>query len=82
MHLDDVAIDGQVILLTTGLLVLTSVLVCLAPVLATPSISSGLSSAPVHTTTRRERRFRRVFVVVLTLVALQMIARGLRGTAQ
>jgi putative ABC transport system permease protein len=73
VHLDDVAIDGSVLLLTAGLLVATALLVSLAPVLAMPAVITGISSAPVHTATPRERRFRRAFVVSQVAAALVVL---------
>src|SRR5207342_3818955 len=48
-------------------------LVSIAPVLTTPASAAGLSSAPAHTGTRRERRLRAVFVVTQVATALAVL---------
>ena len=72
-QLEHVSIDGRVLTLTGALLVLAAILVSMAPVLTMPATAAGLSSAPAHTGTRRERRLRAVFVVTQIATALAVL---------
>ena len=72
-QLEHVSIDGRVLSLNAALLVLAAIAVSIAPVLTTPSSAAGLSSAPAHTGTRRERRLRAVLVVTEIATALAVL---------
>jgi putative ABC transport system permease protein len=72
-QLEHVSIDGRVLSLSAALLVLAAILVSIAPILTTPATAAGLSSAPAHTGTRRERRLRAVFVVTQIATALTVL---------
>jgi putative ABC transport system permease protein len=72
-QLEHVSIDGRVLSLSAALLVVAAILVSMAPMLTTPATAAGLSSAPAHTGTRRERRLRAVFVVTQIATALAVL---------
>ena len=72
-QLDHVSVDGRVLSLNAALLVLAAIAVSIAPVLTTPASAAGLSSAPAHTGTLRERRLRAVFVVTEIATALAVL---------